>query len=286
LPGLLLAAPVLICVLAFVVLPVLYTVRLSMAESSGFKLQGFVGLANYVELFSDKRFLDTSGFPTGALITSLKWLVIAVPLVILVGFVVALAADRAKFQSLIRSAFFLPMVISGTVIGIIWLYVFAPSRSIGLLNAVTGGDRSWLGSPKTVNLSLMVAWIWARTGMSVTIIAAALKGVPAGLIDAGKIDGANSWQRFWHITFPSIRIPFSFLLVTQVVEVLKVFDVVYVMTKGGPAGLSRTLAVLFYEQTFAYLKPSYGAAVVVVMSLVIVAVYTVTRRAGRGGADG
>ena len=252
-----------------------------MAESTGFNLTGYVGWENYDRLFNDNKFLKTSRFPPkGALVNSIQWMVVAVPAVILIGLVVALAADRARLQSLIRGAFFLPMVISGTVVGIIWLFVFAPNPDVGLLNAMTGAKQAWLGDPNTVNASLMAAWVWGQTGMSVVIIAAALKGVPGELIDAARVDGANSWRVFWHITLPSIRIPMAFLVTTQLVQVLKGFDVFFVMTGGGPAGLSRTLALFFYEQTFASINPQYGAAVVVVMSVLIVAAFAVARKVG------
>lgn len=277
--GLLLIAPALALVLLFQVLPVVYTLRLSVAEGPGFHMTGYVGLDNYERLFNDSKFLKTNRFPPkGALINSIQWMVFAVPAVILIGLIVALAADRARFQSLIRGAFFLPMVISGTVVGIIWLFVFAPNPDVGLLNAMSGGKQSWLGDPDTVNGALMAAWIWAQTGISVVIIAAALKGVPVDLIDAARVDGASGWRVFWHVTLPSIRIPMAFLVTTQLVQVLKVFDVVFVMTGGGPAGLSRTLALLFYEQTFESINPQYGAAIVVILSLLIVAAFAVARQ--------
>jgi alpha-glucoside transport system permease protein len=283
---LLLVVPALALVLLFLVLPVFYTLRLSVAEGPGFHMTGFVGLKNYDRLFSDLTFLNTAKFPPkGALINSLQWMVFAVPAVTLIGLVVALVADRSRFQTLIRGVFFLPMVISGTVIGNIWLFVFAPTPNVGLLNAMTGGAQSWLGDPKTVNYALMVAWIWGSTGVSVVIIAAALKGIPVEIVEAARVDGATGWRLFWHVTLPSIRAPMSFLLVTQLVQVLKVFDVVYVMTGGGPAGLSRTLALLFYEQTFVSLNPQYGAAIVVIMSVVIVLVFSITRRATEEAPD-
>ncbi len=285
--GLLLVAPALILVLLFLVLPIFYTLRLSVAEGPGFNLKGFVGLDHYARLFADQKFLKMALFPpAGALMNSIKWMLIAVPAVMLIGLVVALAADRSPIEALIRGAFFLPMVISGTVIGIIWLFVYTPNPDIGLLNALTGATQSWLGDPNTVNPSLMAAWIWGQTGMSVVIIAAALKGVPADSIDAAKVDGANGWQVFWHVTLPAIRIPMSFLLTTQLVQVLKVFDVVFVMTEGGPAGLSRTMALFFYEQTFVSLNPQYGAAIVVVMSVIIVVAFKIAQRIGNEETSG
>lgn len=281
--GTILAAPGLILVTVFLLIPILYTIRLSVAEGPGFKATGFVGLENYLRLLSDPKFINLAITPpTGALINSLKWMVIAVPAVILIGLIVALVADRSRFESVIRGAFFLPLVISGTAVGIIWLFVYAPNPNVGLINAMTGGSQSWLGDPKTVNLSLMAAWVWAQAGMSVVIIAAALKNVPVDQIEASKVDGANSWHVFRHITLPSIRIPMAFLLTTQLVQVLKVFDIVFVMSDGGPAGLSRTLALFFYQQTFISLNPQYGAAIVIAMSILILVAFRIARRTSEG----
>jgi alpha-glucoside transport system permease protein len=284
--GLLLVAPALVAVFVFQVLPIFYTFRLSVAEGPGFHITGFVGLENYDRLFTDLKFLNITDFPPkGALINSIQWMVFAVPAVILIGLIVALAADRSRFQTLIRGAFFLPTVISGTVVGIIWLFVFAPNPNIGLLNAITGGTQSWLGNLRTVTPSLMSAWVWGQTGMSVVIIAAALKGIPVDIIEAARVDGAGGWRLLWHITLPSIRTPLAFLLTTQMVQVLKVFDVVFVMTGGGPAGMSRTLALFFYQQTFISLNPQYASAIVVIMSLLIVLVFRITRRVGEANPN-
>jgi alpha-glucoside transport system permease protein len=278
------ATPALVLVLVFVVLPIAFTVLFSVAKGPGFGLTGFVGLKNFLRLLSDSRFFDLSDF-SGALVNSLLWMVVAVPVVMVIGFVVALIAEQSRHEGLVRSAFFLPMVISGTAVSIIWLFVYAPSPQVGLLNAATGGTQSWLGDPNTVNVSLMAAWIWGQTGISVVIIAAALKGVPTDMIEAARIDGANSWRIFWQITLPAIRIPLSFLLTTQLVQVLKVFDVVFVMTQGGPAGSSRTLAMYFYETTFLSTNPQYGAAIVLAMSLLIGVAFWAARRVTAGGSN-
>lgn len=284
--GAALAAPALVLVFVFLIVPVGYTIRLSMAKGPGFNLNGFVGLANYRRLLKDPAFFSHADGFSGALVNSLMWMAFALPACMIIGLIVAMVADKSRFETVIRGAFFLPMVLSGTVLGIIWLFVYSPSPELGLLNAALGTDRSWLGDPETVNPALMTAWVWAATGMSVVIIAAALKGVPETLIEAAKLDGANARQVFWHVTLPSIRLPLSFLLTTQLVQVLKVFDVVYVMTHGGPAGSSRTLALMFYDQTFTSLRPQYGAAVVTVMSIVIVIAYLLARQTGRESIDG
>ncbi len=278
-------APALLIVVVFLLIPILYTLRMSVAEGPGFTIGGFVGLEHYQRLVGDAKFADFSHFPpTGALFNSLGWMIFAVPACILIGLVVALAADRSRLQTIVRGAFFLPMVLSGTVLGVIWLFVYAPSPDVGLLNAALGTDQSWLGSPSTVNYALMATWVWSATGLSVVIIAAALKGVPDDIVEAAKVDGAFGWRLFWHVTLPSIRLPLSFLLTTQLVQVLKVFDVVFVMTGGGPAGRSRTLALLFFQQSFVSLKPQYGAAIVVAMSALIIVGYSLARRTG--GVEG
>jgi alpha-glucoside transport system permease protein len=284
--GLFLVVPAVILLFTFQILPILYTIRLSVAENYGFQVKGFVGLDNYIRLFSDNRFLSaTSSPPTGALMNTVHWVMIAVPLVIILGLLVALAADHSRHQKLIRGAFFLPMTISGTAVAVMYLFVYAPNPDIGLLNAALNLNQAWLGDPNTVNPSLMAAWIWGQTGMSVVIIAAALKGISTEMIEAARIDGAQGWSMLWYITLPSIRTQMSFLLVTQLVQVLKVFDIVYVMTNGGPAGVSRTMALLFYDQTFDFGNPQYGAATVVIMSLIIALLFTISRRTGKQGKN-
>jgi alpha-glucoside transport system permease protein len=242
----------------------------------------WVGLKNYISLLSDPGFLDLSAFPPkGALITTIAWALVVLPTVVALGLAVAVAADGIRFERVFKTAFFLPIAISGTVVGVIWLFVFAPNANIGLLNAVTQGDHAWLGDPGTVNWALMAAWSWANLGYSVIILSAAVKTVPAELVEAARIDGANSWQVFRGVTLPTIRLPLGVVITANLIQIIRVFDIVFVMTRGGPAGTSRTLAFLFYDETFRAAEPAYGAAVVVVLSTFVFLLMAISQRLTR-----
>ena len=275
----LMVAPALILVAVFILTPFVITLVLSVSDGKGYSVSSFSGLTHYAKLMKDKLFFSkssTSLMPSGALVNSLLWMVLGVPLTILIGFLVSLFANKRKGEGVFRSAFFLPMVISGTVIGIVWMYVYSPNQSIGLLNAVFNTNISWLGNGKIVNYALIFTWIWAQTGMAVVICSAALKGVPEDIIEAGLIDGANPVQRLWKLILPEIRPQLFMLMTTLLVNVLKVFDIVFVMTGGGPANKSNTMAMLFYNQTFLYSKTHYGAAIVTVLSVFVFIIYGIT----------
>ncbi|MCH3918210.1 MAG: sugar ABC transporter permease [Spirochaetia bacterium] len=280
--GLLLLLPALLLIFFFLLLPACMTIILSLSDGKGFNIGSFVGLANYSRLFHDKNFFSWKGFSSeGAIITSLQWLLLGVPVVICLGFCVALLTQQYKHRKLFRGIFFIPLVISGTSTAIIWMFVFTPNPNVGLLAALLHASVSWLGNPKTVNIALVFIWIWSQMGMALIILAAALEHVPTELLEAASIDGANNRQSFWHITLPAIRPQFSFLVVTELVQVLKVFDIVFVLTDGGPANKSQTLALLFYKQTFIFSSPHYGAAVVSIMAFFIVMIYYISRVATR-----
>jgi len=280
--------PALILVVVFTIMPFFMSLVLSLTDGPGNNIESFVGLNHFIRVFNDKKFLSidaSSGIPKGALINTLLWMITAVPGTIALGFLIALAANNKEGEGLFRSAFFLPMVLAGTVLGIIWAFVYSPNKGIGLLNAILDKNISWLGDSNIVNFSLIFAWIWAQTGMAVVISAAALKGVPIDQIEASKIDGANRVTRLFKIILPEIHPQMYMLITTLLVSVLKVFDIVKVMTNGGPANQSITLALLFYEQTFSFYKPHYGAAIVVVMSVIVFGVYGINNWIQKRGVE-
>ena len=276
--GMLFLLPALLLIFFFLLLPVVMTIILSLTDGKGFTMGSFVGLANYIKLFQDKEFFSWNGGACGgAIVTSLQWLILGVPVVICLGFCVALITQRYKYRKILRSIFFIPLAISGTSTAIIWMFVFTPNPNVGLLAAFLHSSFSWLGTPKTVNVALIFTWIWSQMGMALIILAAALERVPEELLEASRIDGADDRQCFCHVTLPSIKPQLSFLVVTELVQVLKVFDIVFVLTDGGPANKSQTLALLFYKQTFIFSSPHFGAAVVSIMALFIVVIYCISR---------
>ena len=275
--GSILLLPAVLLIIFFLLLPAVITVILSVTSGKGFKIGSFIGLENYIKLFQDDNFFSFNGLKSsGAVVTSVQWLLIGVPLVIVLGFIIALLTKQYKRKRLLRSIFFIPLVISGTSTAIIWMFMYTPNPNVGFLSALRGTAFSWLGNPDTVNFALIFTWVWGQLGMALIILSAALERIPEELVEAAKIDGANSVNIFFHVTLPSIRAQFSFLVVTEFVQVLKVFDIVFVLTDGGPANTSQTIALMFYKQTFVFSNPHYGAAIVTVMALFIVLVYAVS----------
>jgi alpha-glucoside transport system permease protein len=290
LQGYLFALPALALLAVFLVYPMIQTIRLSLDTGRGFQLREFVGLDNYVRLLTkDRLFLDLSKTPpTGAVFNNILWLFLFVGLCVGFGLLIAVLADRVRYESIIKSIVFLPQAISATAIGVIWLLVYAPSPQVGLVNAglsALGFDPiSWMGRRDTVNFAIIIAAVWAGTGLAVVVFSAAIKGIPAEIVDAARVDGAGPWTTFRHITLPMISLPVSVVTITLSIAVIKVFDIVYIMSRGGPAGASRVIAYTFYEETFEAGKAGYGAAVAVLMVLLVVPIVALNLRRFRAEA--
>lgn len=277
LQGWLFALPGLAMLLIFLVYPTLWTVGLSFDSGRGLRFQQFVGLENYIRLFQDRLFLDLSRWPpTGAVINNLLWVLLFVPLCIALGLVIAVLAHRVRYEAAVKAVIFLPMAISATAIGVIWLFIYSPDPQIGILNAVLTravpgfAPVAWVGRAGTVNFAIIIAYVWAQTGFAMVVLSAALKGIPEQVIEAARVDGANEWNIFTRITVPMISLPIAVVAVTLLINVIKVFDIIYIMTRGGPRGASRVIAYSMFTETFEAGKGGYGAAVAVIMLLLII----------------
>jgi alpha-glucoside transport system permease protein len=176
------------------------------------------------------------------------------------------------------------MAISATAVGIIWLFVYSPDPQIGILNALLHGfdsgfhPISWLGRPSLVNYALIFAYIWASVGFVMVVLSAAIKGIPAEIMEAARVDGAGEWNIFRRIMLPMLSLPLSVVTIWLFINVIKVFDIIYVMTGGGPGTSSRVIAFTMYEETFHNGRPGYGAAVAVIMLVLIAPVMVLNVR--------
>jgi alpha-glucoside transport system permease protein len=271
-----------VLLIVFMIYPTIVTFRMSLDTGTGFKLTQWVGLDNYAALLRDPLFLNLRTM-SGALVNNVVWLFLYVGGCVGLGLAIAALADRVRYERLIKSIVFAPQAIAATAAGIIWLLVYAPQPNIGLLNGLLGAvgiaPVGWLGQASTVNFAIIAAAIWAGTGLVVVILSAAIKGVPTELVEAAMIDGATPFQTFRKVVVPMIAVPISVVVVTLAIAVVKTFDIVYVMTRGGPAGASRVIAYTYYAQTFSAGRPGPGAAAAVVMLLIIVPIiiYNVRR---------
>jgi alpha-glucoside transport system permease protein len=189
-----------------------------------------------------------------------------------------------RYEAIAKSIIFLPMAISFVGAGVIWKFVYdfgSAQVQIGLLNAMVtslgGQPVSWLTEPQVNTVALIVVGIWMSTGFCMTILSAAIKNVPTELLEAASVDGANAWVSFWRITIPTILPTLTVVTTTMVINVLKIFDIVYIMT-GGNYG-TEVIANRMYQEQYSSFNTGRAAAIAVVLIVVILpAMYLNIRR--------
>ena len=273
---LLFLGPPAILMAIFLVYPTIYTIALSFNRGRRGEFNEWVGFDHYINLLTgDKSFLDLSHFPPeGAIWNNVLWAVFYTTLVIFLGLVVAVLASRVRYESIIKAVVFLPMAIAATALAIIWNFVYAPDSNIGLLNAVlspvTERGISWLGNPSLVNAALIAAGVWGSVGFATVILSAALKSIPSEILEAARVDGATERQVFFGIIIPMVSLPISVLAVTLLVNVVKLFDLIYVLTNGGPGTKSRVIAFTMYNDSIPGGQFGRGAAVAVIMLILLI----------------
>jgi alpha-glucoside transport system permease protein len=257
--------------------PVIWTIRLSFDTGRGLEPRKWVGFDNYQRLFTeDKRFLNLEEFPPqGALVNNVLWLVLYTSLCLAMGLLIAVLATRVRYEAVIKAIIFVPMAISAVAVGLIWKFVYSPDIDIGVLNAVRNGlfgsdSIPFLGRENTVNYAIIIAYVWASAGFAMVVLSAALKGISQEIIEAARTDGASEWAIFRRIQLPLLALPISVVTVWLMINVIKLFDIIYIMTLGGPNGKSQVIAYMMYDQTFQGGKGGYGSAIAVVMLLLII----------------
>ncbi len=275
--GLLFALPALLFLLVWLVYPTLYTIRASFYTGIGFNLTKFIGLDNYAQLFTtDPYFFNTATFPpTGTVVNNIIWLFVFTTLVILLGLLVAVLADKVRYESIIKAIIFLPYSISATAAGVIWLFMY--DRNIGMVNAVLGAiiprwePIAFTGDIRFATISIIIAAVWVQTGFTTVVTSAALKGIPADIIEAARVDGANAWQIFSRVQVPMISSTITVIAVTMIIFVIKMFDLILIMggTLGGPFGSARVIAFTQYLETFMNGHLGYGSAIAVIMMILV-----------------
>ena len=234
----------------------------------------FVGLNNYSAVITEKLMLE-------AFRNNIMWIIFGSTFSVVFGLLIAVLADRSRFENAAKSLIFLPMAISFVGAGIIWnfIYEYRPEGQpqIGLLNSIVvglgGAPQAW---PQWVsispwnNLFLIVIVVWLQAGYSMVLFSAALKGIPDELMEASRIDGANEIQIFFRIMIPYIRGTIISVWTTVVIFTLKIFDVVWVMT-GGQFG-THVIATQFYRQSFTNRNSGFGSAIAIVLLIAVIPV--------------
>lgn len=282
--GVLFVLPTVALLSVFLVYPIFSTLRLSLDTGLFLQLRRFIGIDNYVNLFTKDRLFFTIGPNgiSGVLINNILWLVLYTGGCIGLGLIIAALADRVRYETAVKTIVFVPQAIAATAAGLIWLLMYAPNPDIGLLNAglkaLGAGPIGFLGNASIVTYALIAAAIWTGTGLAVVILSAAIKSVPAELVEAATIDGASGIQTFRSIVLPMIAGPLTVVAVTLAIAAIKTFDLVYVMTRGGPNGASGVIGYTYYNETFEEGRGGYGAAAAVVMLIVVIPIIVMNIR--------
>jgi alpha-glucoside transport system permease protein len=270
-------APAVILLVVFLVYPTIWTIRLSLDTGRGLRFREFVGFENYQRLFTeDRRFLDLSEFPPqGALINNVLWAVLYTSLCVFFGLLIAALAARVRYESIVKAVVFIPMAIAATAVALIWKFVYSPDPQVGVLNAIINGlgfsPIPFLGRESTVNYALIFANVWASAGFAMVVLSAALKGISEEVIEAARVDGAGEWNIFRRIQLPLLSLPIAVVTVWLLINVIKLFDLIYIATPGGgPEGKSNVIGTMMFDQTFQGGRGGYGSAIAVVMLLLII----------------
>lgn len=267
-------APALILELIFFIYPLFNSLWYSFYNKNS---TTFVGLRNYQRLFSDAGLLEV-------LKNNLIWLVLATTLTVVLGLLVAVLVDRLKIESIVKSALFVPMAISFVGAGVIWrlVYIFQPAGQPqnGLLNAFLGlfglPPQAWLFTEATSTLSMIVVYVWMWAGFCMVILSAALKGIPDEILEAARMDGAGRFTIFWRVMVPMISPTLAVVTTTMVISVLKIFDIIYVMTGGNYH--TSVIALEFYNQLFNFDNYGQASALAIVLMVAIVPVMWINIR--------
>ena len=271
-------APAVILVLIFFIAPLIYTIYLSFQKTDSLgNVVGSVGFKNYAFVFSDPNML-------GILKNNLIWLVLATILTVGLGLIVAVLVDRVRIESVVKSMLFVPMAISFVGASVIWrfVYIYEPKgqTQIGLLNAFLGlfgaSPQAWIQNEATSTFALIVIYVWMWTGFCMVILSAALKGIPDEVIEAAKMDGAGRVTMFWRIMVPMIAPTLGVVLTTMIINILKIFDIIYATT-GGNYG-TNVVAMNFYQQYFLNNNLGLGSALAVLLTIVILPVMVINVR--------
>jgi alpha-glucoside transport system permease protein len=278
--------PSLIVMVIFIVYPGVNTFLLSFQNKAGTGSAADMCTAGEPcwGIFENFRFALTSPIMLTAFLNNLTWIVLMVSGTVLFGLLIATLADRVKYEALAKAVIFMPMAISFVGAGVIWgfVYDYTPDGpQIGLLNAIVvalgGQPVSWLTEPQVNTVALIVVGTWIWTGFCMTILAAALKSVPTEVLEAARVDGATEWRVFTDITVPIIMPTITVVITTMVINVLKVFDIVYVMT-GGNYGTEVIANRMYTEMYNSYNTGRAAALAVVLIVLILPIMYMNVRR--------
>lgn len=265
----------------FVLIPIVEVVYYSFTDYNMHDQAQWIGLKNYLRMLQDTVFQtsikNTLFYAAGSLFPQL-----------LIAVVIAnLLFRESKLVAVFRTVFYLPYVLSMVCVSMVWLWMYDPnSGTFNMVLSVLGFQKqTWLSDPKIAMLCLIVMSIWKSCGYSMVIFLSGLTAIPASLYEAAKLDGANPLQKFWYITWPSLRPTTFFLLITGLVGCFSVFEQVNVMTSGGPLNTTTTIVHQIYQRGFQSNQMGYACAMSVVLFAITSVITLVIIRFGDHGGE-
>ncbi|MCX5443161.1 sugar ABC transporter permease [Streptomyces sp. NBC_00569] len=266
LSGLPWALPALLLVGVLLVYPFFRSVYGSLFEDNGFTSH-YTGLDNYVRLAEDPIF-------GRSLLNTVMWVAGTLLLPVVAGLAIAVATHRMRFGRIAQLVVVLPCAISGAATAVLWKFILTSEGSLNQVLQGLGLDslvRPWLLEWPQNTVSMIVASTWQATGLNVVLFAIGLSAIPRETVEAAELDGATGWRMFRHITLPQLRSVSVVVIGMAIVNSLKAFDMIWVLTQGGPARSSETLALTMYRESFRLFHVGYGSAVALVLSVIVVA---------------
>ena len=260
---LLMIAPAVILFSLFVIYPVLYSMGYSLTKFQGFGDPEFIGFDNYVTLSNDPFFWQS-------LQNTVVILVVSIALLVPLSFGLALLLRRrVPGGGALRALVFAPAIIAPILVGLIWVFILDPK--IGLLNRILAGASiapvQWIGGDVLTPYAISFVFIWSSIGFAMTIFYAGLQLLPVDVMEASEIDGARAWQKLRFVTIPMMRETFAIVTILMITNVFKIFELVYMLTGGGPVHRSETLVSYMYFITFTNQQYGLGMAIAVLVTL-------------------
>lgn len=260
--------PAFALVVVLLLVPMVQNIYYSFFDWDGIGQPVFEGFGNYTRLLADRDFLVS-------IRNTVLWVAFTLVFPVLGGLLVAVFVDGVRFERFFKAVFFVPLTISFVATGIIWSYMF--SKELGVLNGLFEAlglpwRPSWLTGVPLNTFSMLIAWTWQQLGTNMVMFLMGLGTIPKEPIEAAIIDGAGRFETFRQVKLPMLR-PITTVVITMaMVNSFKAFDIIYVMTRGGPYHSSETLAVTMFRETFTLFRMGYGSAIAVFLSIVVIAV--------------
>jgi len=251
-------SPTLVIFTAFILFPVFFSFYLSFHSWNMFSGDTtFIGLENYTRMFQSYEFWQVLG-------NTAIYTIGTIPINMALSLWVAqILNKKLAGRRFLRTAFFAPVIISPVAAAVIWRWMYDPN--FGLINysiSFLGMDSvNWLNEPTAAMFALIIMGVWKTFGINMVLFSAGLQGIPNNYYEAAELDGAGKWAKFWHITIPMLAPTTFFILIMSMISSFQVFDIVYVLTSGGPMGSTKVLVFYVYEYAFKFFEMGYASAI-------------------------